>query len=79
MTNSDLILLLVQLLIEERDNNKKLTAKLNDKRKISKWFLHNDKKRKVLSILSFLYMFKHIHFIFYDEFWIDLIITYYFS
>ena len=36
MTNSDLILLLVQMLIEERDNNKELTAKLNDKRENTK-------------------------------------------
>lgn len=36
MTNSDLILLLVQMLMEERDKNKELTAKLNDKRENSK-------------------------------------------
>ena len=46
MTNSDLILLLVQMLIEERDNNKELTAKLNDKRENTKWFLHNDTKKE---------------------------------
>ena len=65
MTNSDLILLLVQMLMEERDKNKELTAKLNDKRENSKWFLHNDwKKKESMTVLSFLYMVKHIRFIF---------------
>ena len=41
MTNSDLILLLVQMLIEERDKNKELTAELNDKRENSKTCLWN--------------------------------------
>ena len=46
MTNSDLILLLVQMLIEERDKNKELTAELNSKREDTKWLLHNGKKKE---------------------------------
>ena len=46
MTNSELILLLMQMLMEEREKNNKLKAELNNKRKDTKWFLHNDKKKE---------------------------------
>ena len=36
MSNSDLILLLVQMLMEEKDKNRELKAELNNKRKDTK-------------------------------------------
>lgn len=53
MSNPELILLLVQMLMEERNENNKLRGELEDKRENSKWFLHNDKKKESMSVLSF--------------------------
>ena len=57
MTNSDLILKLIEMLLAERDKNNNLQSKLEENKKVkAKKSLHS-RCRKVLQVLSCFFVF----------------------